>query len=236
MTQQVAPLIPNLGNQAEAMSGAQAMTFTATDRQLIKEIAGEVDKTKSFKEIFFRKDIAHRVENEQSSINPGQDIKVLESRQKAHEKMLENSSLRNPHELIQLSNGKEQNETITGEEDRHSVSGQSSQPAGQPKAMRQETASLVKELNLDPSELFDKFKLDEEELHNLIYRIKELHLKRLLCANENEFSGLTEAIKQETLTSGRPEARVWLAAQLEELTLAAREYKKKLSEALKQFQ
>ena len=38
MAQQViVPIMPNLGSQAEAMAGAQAVTFTATERQIIKE-------------------------------------------------------------------------------------------------------------------------------------------------------------------------------------------------------
>ena len=95
-----------------------------------------------------------------------------------------------------------------------------------------ETAKLAKELNLDAGEMFDKFALDQEALHGLIYKIKELHLKRLFSGTSEEFETLTKEIKQETIASGRPEAREWLSTQLDGLTKEAAEYKLKLLKSL----
>lgn len=99
--------------------------------------------------------------------------------------------------------------------------------------MRKETAALIKELNLDPAELYDKFALEQQDLHNLVYRIKELHLNRLLSTTRGEFEELTEEIKKETLAAGRPEAHEWLESQLDKLTRDATEYKSKLKKSMR---
>jgi hypothetical protein len=96
--------------------------------------------------------------------------------------------------------------------------------------------ALAKELNLSPVEIFDKFLVEQKELHSLISRIKELHLKRLLTNSTKEFKKLSELIRKETLASARPEARAWVEEQLEKLTHSALEYKQRLSQSLKEFQ
>ncbi len=243
MAQQViAPVIPNFGPQAEAIAGNQSVTFTATDRKIIEERGGTVDRAKSFKEVFFNRDTTQKVENEESTIRQEQDLNALESRRREHRTMLKHSPLAAPREHVEISNGKpEENVIIPPVVIR--------KPAETPKLvnletvqvgtkkedqqLRQDTAKIIKELNLNPAEIFDKFALEQNELHGLIYRIKELHLKRLLSNTREEFDELSQVIKQETLAAGRPEAREWLEVQLESLTRSAAEYKQKLTNSLK---
>jgi len=99
-------------------------------------------------------------------------------------------------------------------------------------ALHKETAAIAKELNLNPSEILDKFALEQKDLHSLIYRIRELHLKRLLCDRREEFESLSDLIKKDTLAAGKPEARKWLEAQLDQLTRGAAEYKLKFLRSL----
>jgi hypothetical protein len=242
MAQQViAPIIPNFGPQAEAIAGSQSVTFTATDRKVIEERGGTVDRAKSFKDIFFNRDTTQKVENEESTIRQEQDIKALESRRREHRTMLKHSPLAVPREHVEISNGKpEENVIIPPVIIR--------KPAETPKLvnletvqvetkkedrqLHQDTAKIIKELNFNPAEIFDKFALEQKELHGLIYRIKELHLKRLLSNTREEFEELSQIIKQETLAAGRPEAREWLEEQVDTLTKGAAEYKLKLLKSL----
>ncbi|MBI5078608.1 hypothetical protein HZB08_01110, partial [Candidatus Saganbacteria bacterium] len=89
----ITPVIPNLSLQAEAVAGSSSAIFTATDRQIIQELAGEIRRDRSFKEVFFSKELTPKVENEQSTVRPGQDavVKAIESRQKEHRRMLKYS-------------------------------------------------------------------------------------------------------------------------------------------------
>ncbi len=206
------------------MAGAQAVTFTATDRQVIKERAGEIDPTKSFKELFFKRDITHKVENEQSTVNPEQDTSALESRRRG-------VFVTAPREHVEISNGQVEAAIIPPAV----VKKQAPPPAtDEPSTgkLSKETAALAKELNLNPSDIFDKFSLEQSELHSLIYKIKELHLKRLLCGSREEFERFSDEIKKETLTSGRQEAADWLGSQLDGLTRTSAQYKLNLIKSL----
>lgn len=238
MAQQViAPVIPNAGPLSEAIAGSQAVTFTATDRKIIEEKGGTIDRARSFKEVFFKKDVTHKVENEESTVRHEQDLRSLEGRRREHHQMLKNSPMTAPREHVEISNGTAEEVIIPPAVIR--------KPAETPvkvdlekvevpakTEMRKETAALIKELNLDPAELYDKFALEQQDLHNLVYRIKELHLKRLLSTTRGEFEELTEEIKKETLAAGRPEANEWLESQLDALTRGAAEYKLKLIKSL----
>lgn len=224
MAQQViAPVIPNIGLQGEAVAGSSAVIFTATDRQIIKERAGEIDKTRSFKELFMKKEeLTPKVENEESTVNPEPDLKELEGRRREHRRMLKHSPMTVPREQVEISIlPKRVNlETVKVETKKEN------------QQLHQDTAKIIKELNLNPAEIFDKFALEQKELHGLIFRIKELHLKRLLSNTREEFDELSQVIKQETLAAGRPEAREWLEEQVDTLTKGAAEYKLKLLKSL----
>ena len=232
MAQQViVPIMPNLGSQAEAMAGAQAVTFTATERQIIKERGGEVDRNGPFKELFSKGGLTNRVENEESTVNPEQATRALESRRREHGKMLRDSPMTAPREHVEISNGEIEAAIIPP--------AVVIKPAAQPTVsepetskISQETAALAKELNFKPSEIFDKFTLEQSELHNLIYRIKELHLKRLLCGSQKEFEEISLAIEKNTLASARPEAKDWLSEEVNKLKKSAAEYKLKLIKSL----
>ncbi|MEE8637937.1 MAG: hypothetical protein V3T21_02720, partial [Candidatus Margulisiibacteriota bacterium] len=69
-----------------------------------------------------------------------------------------------------------------------------------------------------------------------VSRIKEHHLKRLLSETKEEFEAISEEIKKETLASAKPEAKAWIEAQLDKLTLEAAEYKLNLIKSLQKME
>jgi hypothetical protein len=247
-----APIIPvNIGLQAEATAGNQAVSFTATDRKLIEERGGTVEKGSDFKALFMRRDFTSKVENEQTAVRQEQDITALESRKRDHEKMLKHSNVINPHDRAQISGEQAPDPSaiipapiirrVSSEPVLTSLEnvnlGQQKEKEKEKKEdktpqISKETAKLAQELNLDPAQLYDKFALEQNELHSLIYKIKELHLKRLLSNTSEEFAAISEEIKKETLASGRAEAKEWLSSQLDGLTKGAAEYKLKLLKSL----
>lgn len=211
--QSVAPIIPNMSNQVEAVAGSSAIIFTATDRKIIEERTGEIDRKRSFKEIFQNKPLAPKVENEQTTIKPERNIKELEGRYRDHRQMLKHATATVPRERVEISSppstsSEKENKTVSEGDNLH-----------------KETLAMVKELKLDHAELHAKFSLDQKELFGLISRIKELHLKRLLSEDPREFKMLSEKIKTETLHFAKEEARTWVEARLDELTKGAAEYK-----------
>lgn len=241
----IAPVIPNIGLQESAAAGSQAVIFTATDRKIIEERTGELERTdkRSFIEVFARKPIAQKVENEQTTVKPHEDPKELEERYKEHQRILKYSSVYVPRERVEIT-GKTP-DTVTMQADSAQVAYQESaadnyeKPADPNKAaiqeraeMRQKAHAIAKELNLNPAEIFDKFALEQKELYSLIFRIRELHLKRLLTGSREEFEELTRAIKNETLAGARAEAQAWLESQLDALTRRAAEYKLNLIRSL----
>lgn len=227
----VAPLIPNVGTLNEAIAGTQATTFTATDRQMIKELAGEINRDRSFKEIFSNKGLLPEVENEETTVKPKQDLKIIEKRQRENKYMLKHVPLATPRERVEISDQDSEAEAL-----RIDSAAETTVAENTAAPLSQATATLIKELNLNPSEMYNKFALEQDQLHSLICRIKELHLKRLLCGSQKEFNALSERIKEETLSSSLPDARPWLEEQLDILTRSAAEYKSKLTESLKKFQ
>ena len=53
----IAAIVPNISGQEAAFAGASAATFTATDRQIIKERVGEIDRNRSFAEAIAQREI-----------------------------------------------------------------------------------------------------------------------------------------------------------------------------------
>lgn len=245
----IAPVIPNIGLQEGAAAGSQAVIFTATDRKIIEERTGEIEKTnkRSFMEVFSAKPLAHKVENEQTTVKPHEDPKELEERLREHQRMLKHSSLYVPRETVEIS-GKLP-DIVTMQADSADVSYKENgadryeKPADPEKAaiqeriaMRQKAQAIAKELNLNPAEIFDKFALEQKELYTLIFRIRELHLKRLLTNSCEEFDELTRVINHDTLVAGKPEEKAWLEAELNSLTQRAADYKIRLLKSLQSMQ
>lgn len=230
MAQQViAPIVPNLGRLEEAIAGSSSIVFTSTDRKIIKERAGEVDRARSFGEIFKEQTITPKVENEETTVKSEQDIKALESRYRDHQRMLENSPIAQPKDKIEVSD-----EPAVIPPPNMLKLGEAKPEISPEKAeISQKTAAIAQELKLDPKEITTKFTLENEDLYSLVYRIKEHHLERILTNNRRDFMKMTEIIKKETLAAAKPEAKEWLEGELNKLTVAAAEYKLKLLGSLK---
>lgn len=236
MAQQVlAPI--NLGLQAEAVAGSQGVTFTATDRQVIKERAGEVDRTKSFKEIFIQRDLAPKVENELSTVNPEVDLRAMESRKKEHRRMLKYSALAAPREHVEITNEYPEPEIVIAPP----VATINSTPAIEEKAeiVIEKTADTPTEATAEkpaetasPAAAFDQISAEQNGLQTLIFRIKDLHFKRLLSITRAEFEKYTDEIKNETLAANPPGARSFLEPKIDLLTKRTAEYKLKLMQSL----
>lgn len=232
MAQQViAPIIPNLSMQESAVAGSSAAIFTSTDRKIIKERAGEIDHTKSFKEIFAEKRIIPKVENEETTVKPEVDIRELEEREREHFKMLKDSPVKIAHERVGI--GKI-------EPDPSIVPADMVKEPPVPPAVSQEkaeigshTEKIIKELNLNPDEVVSSFEVSDNDFHQLIYRIKELHLRRVLVNTMEEFEALSVIIKRETLAAVKPESKDWMIEQLNILKKGSAEYKLKLLNSLK---
>ena len=236
--QPIAPIVPNMGGQEAAVAGSAAVIFTATDKKVIEERGGRTNRNLSFLEALKERPLTPEVENEETNVKPHQDVKELEGRLREHQRMLKHSTLYVPREQVEIKNELPD----SYEEPRKIVLAPEIQPLpAQAKTKEEtkvieETAAIAKELKLDPSEIFDKFALEQKELYSLISRIKDLHLKRLLTENQSAFKNLTEEIKKETLASAKAEAQVWLEAQLDKLTLDAAEYKLNLLKSLQSME
>lgn len=234
--QVLAPINPNLGPQAEAMSGAQGVIFTATDRQMIKERSGEVDPTKTFKEVFFKKDLTPKVENEQSTINPEMDLRAMESRRREHRRMLKYSALSNPQEHVELSDGAQEEEVIISPV---AVADPAPTAPVTPETAEEKTEASSKVETEQaasaaaPAQAFDQIAEEQKKLESVVSKIKDLHFKRLLCTDLEEFERLTVEIKNETLAAERPEARSYLEPKIDRLTRITAEYKLKFVKSLK---
>ncbi len=231
--QPIAPIIPNMNPQAEAVAGNQAAIFTATDRKILEEIAGEIDRSRSFIDVLKDRPLTPEVENEETTVKLNQDIKELNSRIREHRQILKHSTLYTPREHVEISNQlpdtyEEQEQTAPeiSPDDEATIN------TNKDKEVHAKTVAMVKELNLNPAEIFDKFALEQEDLHNLVSQIKDLHLKRLLTENQKEFESISEEIKKETLAASKPEAKDWLTGQLNKLTREAIEYKLRLLKSL----
>jgi hypothetical protein len=221
MTQNINNINPNLGNLSEAMAASQAITFTATDRKIIEERGGTMDKKISFRDAILQKkdQLLPEVENEQTMVKPDVNVAELQNRQQQHQEMLK----RSPFNGLKEHQTKEENS-----QDQSQSNGKAlfSTPENQAKKeLSEKTLAMAAELKFVPQELMDKFSLDEKELHDLIFRIKNLHLKRLLTEEPKDFEELTHTIKRESINHAKPEARKWLEQKLLQLTSEAANYK-----------
>ena len=238
--QAIAPIIPNMGGQEAAVAGSSAVIFTATDKKIIEERSGRIDRNRSFIDIMKERPMTPEVENEETNVKPHQDIKELEDRSREHRRMLKHSALYVPQEQVEISNQLpdtyEEPHRLNFEPEERTETPSPTGLSREDKKVRRETIALVKELKLNPAEIFDKFELEQKELYSLVSRIKEHHLKRLLTEDQSEFKSLSEEIKKESLAAAKPEARAWLEAQLDKLTLHAAEYKLRLLKSLQSME
>jgi len=214
INQPIAPIVPHLGGQAEAVAGSSAAIFTATDRKLLQEITKEPVGKRSFREIFSKKPLTPTVENQETTARAPQNIQELKDRSKAIKWKQKYYGQSTPQEQVEIKSQAEPSAQAKDEPE-----------PKEENDLHQKAAEIAKELKLNPLELFDQFHLSQEELLKLIYRIKELHLKRLLSEKQKDFRALSLKIKSETLTHSKPEAKTWLEEQLDKLTRDAAEYK-----------
>jgi hypothetical protein len=228
--------VPNIGNQAEAIAGSSAAIFTSTDRKLIEEISGGINKTRTFREIFGKKPLTREVENEETPVKVEQNVKEIEGRYQEHKSMLKNAAAKAPKEQVSINSSPDENSDTILPANNQPQTAPSISNKKEDGGFHPEAAAIVKELKLNPAELFDKLSLEQNELINLIYRIKEIHLKRLLSETQKEFEALSEEITNATLSASRPEARAWLKEQLDKLTLDSAKYKRRLLKSLQSLE
>lgn len=231
--QAISGINPNISAQAEGIAGSAAVNFTGTERKIIEEMGGQLDPKTSFEELFKNKPLNAKVENQETTIKRHQDINKLERQVVDHRKMLKESPYLVPRERVEIKKElpdtfEESEKPIAAVSDEDSTSIKKKKDQN----LHENTVAIVRELNLDPSEIMDKFNLEQKELLSLVSRIKDLHLKRLLTESEVEFNSVSDAIKRASLSSAKPEAREWLSSQLDKLTREAAIYKLKLSKSL----
>ncbi len=210
----ITPINPTPGSLNEAIAGSQAVIFTAADRKVIEERGGDFQGKGTFLDALAKKPLTPEVENAQTTDKPEQNLKEIEARYRDHKRRIKHATLYTSREHVDITG-------VTPD-----TVGSVDQP------VMAETIALAKELKLDPAELFDKFALEQQELFSLISRIKELHLQRLLSESQREFAALSRRINQETLRAAKPEAKAWLEAQMNKLTLESANYKLKLLRSL----
>ncbi len=221
---------PNISMQAEGIAGSAAINFTGTERKIIEELGGKLDPKTSFKELFKNRPLNAKVENQETTIKRHQDINKMERQVVDHRKMLKDSPYLVPRERVEIKKElpdkfEESEKPLVTVSDEDSASIENNK-------LHENTVAIVRELNLNPSEIMDKFNLEQKELLSLVSRIKDLHLKRLLTESEAEFNSVSDAIKKASLSSAKPEARAWLSSQLDKLTKEAAIYKLKLSKSI----
>ncbi|MBU0672015.1 MAG: hypothetical protein KJ732_03190 [Candidatus Margulisbacteria bacterium] len=239
MEQAIAGIIPNMGGQEAAVAGSQAVIFTATDRELIEERGGKIDKTKTFLEVLKKRPLTPEVENEQSDVKPEMNLHELEGRKNVHKKMLKHSALFNPQERVAITN-KLPDEYEASQPVKLTTTVPPSSPqqkveiAKQQEEKAQNTTTVVaaERSEARPAKDYDTLKQDQERLSTVKSLVQEYHLKRLFTDNEKEFHELSEKIKQESAAAVNPAARTWLYAQLTKITLGTARYKLKLLTAL----
>lgn len=226
----IAPIIPSLAPQNEAVAASQGVVFTATDRKIIEERGGEVKQRGSFIDVLSKRPLTPQVENEQTTVKPDQNVRELEDRYRDHQKALKHATLYNPQEKVEITGASPE---LTDAVVKPLLPPEPAEIERTEVAAK--TIALAKELKLDPAALFDQFTLEQNELFQLISQIKELHLKRLLTDDPKEFQKLTKRIAADTLRAAKEEARPWLSERLEQLTKETESYKSKLKAALRKL-
>lgn len=232
----IVPINPNPGSINEAIAGNQAAIFTATDKKIIEErTGGPLPRNQTFLQAFATQGIAAKVETDEPSINEDRNQASLKGRIKEHHHIMKHSVVTAPKEHVEILEGNIPVVTpapMPGPASELEITDNISINR-EKEELKKQTIVLARELNLQPDDLTDKFALQQKDLHNLIYKIRELHLKRLLCATKEEFSSITEEITRETLAGLKAEATEWMLSSLNNLTKSAAEYKLKLIKSMR---
>jgi hypothetical protein len=232
-----------MGGQEAAVAGSQAVVFTATDRKLIEERGGRIDRSHSFLDVLKDRPLTPEVENEQTNIKPEIDLKELEGRKRDHRQMLKHSALYTVEEKVEI-NGElpddyEESRPLRPEPETPVLSqnAKTGTPTIEEKKVKVKTVVVPEDTKADnPTQVLDELNQEQKRMHTVKSRVKEYHLKRLLTDSEREFKELSEAIKQESLAAVKPAGRVWLEAQLAKITLGAAQYKLKLLRSLQSME
>ncbi|OGC23936.1 hypothetical protein A2291_05470 [candidate division WOR-1 bacterium RIFOXYB2_FULL_42_35] len=220
----------NINPQAEAIAANSGAIFTAADRKIIKEIAGETNPRKSFKDILMTKPLTQKIDSEKLTTKPVKDIMVAKNQYQEYQQTRPDNQINVPQAKAEKAAPMKPDEfhEQAQQQQPRQAKGQGQQPA----EVHHETAAMAKELKLEPTELLNIFSLEQKELFSLISKIRELHLKRLLTEQQAEFEQLTAKIKKQTLASAKPESKDWLSGQLDQLTLEAANYKSGILKSL----
>jgi hypothetical protein len=228
---------PNISAQAEGIAGSAAANFTGTERKIIEEMGGKLDPKSSFFDVLKNKPLNAKVENQEITVKSDQDVNKMEQQVRQHRKVLQESPYRVPRERVEIKQQlpdtfeeSEQPKMVVDKNDQASVKKEHSLD------IHQDTVAIVKELNLKPSEILDKFNLEQKGLLSLVSRIKDFHLKRLLTESEVDFSSISDTIKKDTLASAKPASKAWLSTELDKLTKDAAIYKLKLLKSLQSLE
>lgn len=184
--QVVAQIIPNMGGQEAAVAGSQAVVFTATDRKLIEERGGRIDRNVSFLDILKDRPLTPEVENEETNIKPEIDLKELEGRKRDHRQMLKHSTLYTVEEKVEIKNelpdNYEETRPLKPEPETPVLSREikTDLPPQEEKKVKVKTVVVPENTKEDnPARAFDELSKEQKKLHTLKLRIKEYHLKRL---------------------------------------------------------
>jgi hypothetical protein len=240
MTQQaVAQIIPNIGNQEAAAAGNSAVIFTATDRELIEQKSGKIDKNRSFIDLLKDKPLTAEIENEESNAKEHQDVKELEGRFRDHRRSLKHSPLYTPREEVEikseLPDKYEESSPTTVEPKTPALSNRIEKEETveiEAAKIKEEPAPAEKKSRPDPGKVYDGISAEQKALHSMNHRIKVLHLKRLLSENENQFKTATQEIKEATLRPLPSPAKAYIEAKLNRLTFVTARYKLSLLKSL----
>jgi len=231
--QAVAPVVPNMGGQEAAIAGSQAIVFTATDRKIIEERGGKIDKTRSFLDVMKDKPLTPKVENEQTDVKPETDLKALEGRKRDHKRMLKHSALQVPREKVEIKNQLPDNyEESPSETSKPEPASLNDTNETQPQI---KVIPENKEPQTSPAKVFDKLSGEQKNMKSMKTRVKEYHLKRLFTDKEEEFINLSTQIRQEALAAVKPEARSYFAPKLDKITLGTAQYKLNLLTSLEEM-
>lgn len=240
----VNPIIPIINLPREAAAASSSAIFSAADRKIIEErTGGENLRTRGFLDVLKDKPLLPEVENQETTVQePQKDAKAIESRFDQHRKMLKHSPITLRKDQVVISGSlpdtfTEEEPFLLGEEEKGGEEKKDDKADTQQASKeKKEALALANELKLKPSELFDKFNLEQKELFSLVSRLRAMHLRRLLSESRLEFEQLSSEIKRISLSAAKPAEKEWLENQFNRLTMEAAVYKLGVMRSLQQIE
>jgi len=230
-----------MGGQEAAIAGSQAIVFTATDRKVIEERGGKIDKNRSFIDVLKDRPMTPEVENEETNVRPQMDLSEFKGRVKEHKRMLRHSNLYNPRERVEINNELPDNYEESSPPPSQPVSVVEAKVEADPEVKKEgvkvvtKVVPEVKAEDHSQLETYDEMNQKQTDHNSLKSRVKQYHLLRLLSDNEQEFKRLSDKIRMESLSGIKPAGRKWLDAQLTRITLGAAKYKLGLLNSLEEM-